>query len=266
MKTPRRQDAKTQNASSSPLMGKPAELMDRGCGGGEGPAAAANPRDRFLWPRNLPRTCAQWVAQATRLFRRATGPAEGCGGRMAMRRPMAGSLRVPIPSDGSPLGTGESAVLPDLSGANHASTGRWLAIRAITRRATADLGDAQRGAAAGAVIAFLPAMEEEPGTGRIGEILANDAHGFAADPANRAVKSIHRGRFNPAGLGCGRQPRAPQYFIDHPIAEAGEAVLIKQHRFDRRLAVPAEKVPHSFQGELPAQQARRKVAPPGRRF
>jgi hypothetical protein len=59
-------------------------------------------------------------------------------------------------------------------------------------------------------------------------------------------------------------PRLPQNFVRHPIANAWKSSLHQQNRFDWRARMAREKIADSFQGKIGGQNLGWQTPPPGR--
>ena len=113
-------------------------------------------------------------------------------------------------------------------------------------------------------IAF-PFLVDQPIARWIGEVRADDAERFAGDEARFTKQAVALRGGERSGWCQRGDLRAPENFVGHPVADAGETALQKQDGFDRRPGVAAQKCVEEFSIEVAGRDVRRSGAPPGRR-
>ena len=125
----------------------------------------------------------------------------------------------------------------------------WLAIRTPAGGSAAYGSAVESGAATRAFAAGFPTVGKQPGDG-VGPVVADDADGGAADPAYFSPESARVGGVERSRRGGGMEMGAPEDFVGHPIADAGEMFLHKQHGFERSAASALQEPCGGGEGEF----------------
>jgi hypothetical protein len=91
---------------------------------------------------------------------------------------------------------------------------------------------------------FAPPLMKEPVFGRIIKLWAHVPNSLPADKADGFPQGLGALAGDFAGAELGSNFGAPKDFVRHPIAHAWKPALEEQGSFDRKLAMPLEKVSH----------------------
>lgn len=137
-----------------------------------------------------------------------------------------------------------------------------LALRAPAGGSSADLGALEVEAAAGAGVVFFPAVMEEPGVRRVFPAFADGFEGLAGDLAGFFPEGCGFFRREGAAAAGGEEAGAPENFVGHPVADAGEALLHEEDGFDRGLLAAAEEGGDGVLGEFRRGDLRGQSGPP----
>ncbi len=139
-----------------------------------------------------------------------------------------------------------------------------LALRAPAGGASADLGALEVEAAAGACVVFFPAVMEEPGVRRVFPAFADGFEGLAGNLAGFFPEGGGFFRCEGAAAAGGEEAGAPEDFVGHPVADAGEALLHEEDGFDRGLLAAGEEGGDGVLGKIRSGDLRRQGGPPVR--